>query len=444
MARLLLLVWAMKRLTVDVLRAVLPDLDELRPLMDRLVADSRPDPARTWSGAGALQSLGDRLVDTGELAKTVQRLATEEEEHRRRIYDLAARSLDALARGSHGEAAATFLEAAALEEALDRWDRAEAYADAAWRVARDGDDPLLSSLALRRRGRHRRALSHYGDAARDYEEAYLRSDSAEDPRGAAEALVGWGNVLEEQGRWEEAAERYRRALQVLEALDERMPEAWHALLNLHVVLRSMGQVEASVAPLRQAAQIVEELGDESAVPFLENARGQVEMARGDFQAAEEHLRRAVMASSGSRAEVTVRLNLAETLLATGRTLEAAEEARRAERGALVSRLPQKLPEVYRLLGRIAAREGEADAFVLFERAMEIIRDRGLPALERAQTLQAYGEAEAELGDPEAAASLLSEADGLYRALGIEHRRRRWADRFDAAPESDNEGSHHDE
>lgn len=448
LARLLLLLRGMKRLTVDGLRTVLPDLDELRPLADQLLADSRPDPARTWTVSGTLGSLGDRLVETDGLENELSALADAEHRHRQRIFELVGQAVVLLEDGTASRAAAALLEAAALEEGRDRAEKAEAYADAASRVARDGDDAGVLSLALRRRGRHRRTLGRYGDAARDYEEAALVAESVHDVRGRAEALIGRGNVLEEQGQWEAAADGYREALATLEALEDPSPELWHAQLNLHVVLRSVGALDEALPPLRTAQEIARAIGDDGAEPFLANARGQLDMALGDFEAAEEHLRRALEAclgrGVGSRAEITIRLNLAETLLARGRILDAAEAARRAERRAIVARMPQKLPEVYRLLGRIAAADGVADAFVLFERALEIIEERRLPALERAQTLQAYAESEARTGDPDAAADLMARADGIYDELGIEHRRRPWVDRFDGGSETDPAETNHKE
>lgn len=420
----------MKRLTVDDLRTVLPDLDELRPLADHLVAGSEADPARAWAGSGQLGTAGSRLVQTGRLAEAVDDIARREQERLERVYRLSAEALEAVADGATSTAVERFLEAADLEESQDHPARAAAYADAAYRLAREGSRPELTSLALRRRARHRRAVGHHAEAERDYQEAFVVARAVDDVRGAAEALIGAGNVLEEQARWDEAADRYRRALELLDSIGGPTPEQWHALLNLHVVLRSVGSLDDCLEPLRRAEEVAKAIADEGAVAFLQNAWGQYRMAQGDFEAAEEHLRRAVDAGRGARAEITIRLNLAETLFAMDRTLDAAEEARRAERRAITSTVPQKLPEVYRLLGRIAASEGISDAFVLFERALEIIVERALPAVERAQTLQAYADAERRVGDPQTAAELLAEADRIYSELGIDSRRRPWADRFD--------------
>jgi hypothetical protein len=157
------------------------------------------------------------------------------------------------------------------------------------------------------------------------------------------------------------------------------------------------------------------------------------MALGDFSAAEAHLRRALDAATHTRARVTIRLNLAETLLARDRTLDAAEQGRTAEQEAIRAGLVSKLPEVYRILGRIASADHEPDAFVLFERALELIRERGLPSVEEAMTLQAYAEHEARNGVHEVARSLRQEAVERFEALGISHMRQAWADVFAPAP-----------
>jgi tetratricopeptide (TPR) repeat protein len=168
---------------------------------------------------------------------------------------------------------------------------------------------------------------------------------------------------------------------------------------------------------------------QGAKPFIENAWGQLLMAQGSFADAEARLRAALDSTTGARARVTIRLNLAEALLAQGRPLDAAEHAREAEREAIRAGAVPKLPEVYRSLGRIASSEGNPDAFVLFERALEIIRERGLPALEEAVTLQAYAEAEARRGDPETARQLHEKALERFTALGMSRMRQTWADVF---------------
>ena len=112
-----------------------------------------------------------------------------------------------------------------------------------------------------------------------------------------------------------------------------------------------------------------------------------------------------------------------------------EEAREAEREAIASGIVPKLPEVYRILGRIASAEDNPDAFVFFERALDIVRERSLPALEEALTLQAYAESEARRGEEDSAQELQKRMTERYRALGMSYTRHPWADSYGPEPES---------
>jgi tetratricopeptide (TPR) repeat protein len=417
----------MKRLTLDDVREALPSLDELRPIMDHLIARSRPDPSRAWSRSGELGTLGSRLAASEPLGDEVTRLADGEAKHLRDVYRCVARALDALAADHRGGAARAFLEAAAIEEARDRQDRAAAYAEAALRAARDQRDQRDAALALRRWARALRAQGRLAEASDSYAQAYRIVLAVSDARAAAEAAIGAGNVLEEQGRWLEAEAWYRKALAALDGEEEPAAERWHALLNLHIVTRTRGAIDESLRWLEQAESAANRIDPDAAAPFLANARGQLAMARGAWSEAETHLTSALARAPGGRARVGVRLNFAETLLAQKRVLDAAEQAREAEREAIRSSLVTKLPEVYRLLGRIASSDGNGDAFVFFERALDIIRERALPALEEALTLQAYAECEARRGEEDTARELHDRAVERFRSLGMDHMRQPWAD-----------------
>src|SRR5688572_4685568 len=112
----------MARLTLDQAREVLPALDELRPILDHLLAASQPDPARTWAGSGRLGTLGSRLVPSG-VSAAVGRLASENATALGQIYTAVAASLEALERDDRPAAARALLDAAFLEERRDRADR---------------------------------------------------------------------------------------------------------------------------------------------------------------------------------------------------------------------------------------------------------------------------------------------------------------------------------
>ena len=168
----------MKRPTIDSVRAALPALDELRPVLDQLIADSAPDDGRAWAGSGALASVDDRLVDGDALAAATDTLAEREAAHTSAVYATVSEAVTALGVGDEAAAARGFLHVFALEEKRDRFDAAEKWADAAVRAAETASDQELRSLALRRRGRARRACARYRDGERDYERACAILDTA--------------------------------------------------------------------------------------------------------------------------------------------------------------------------------------------------------------------------------------------------------------------------
>lgn len=421
----------MTPLKLDEIWSLLPPLDELRPVMDLLAAEARPDPGHAWSGSGELDTAGSRVLDGSEVSEQADELVDRARDRLGRIFRGVGDALGALAREDRPGAAEAFLGVAAAEEEGDRPERADAWAHAAIRTLEAEPPSALRSRALRRRARALWTRGRLSQALELYRESHRMAVGLEDAAGAAEAAVGAGNVLEEQGLWDEAETWYRDALSVVEAesagYDDPRPEELHAVFNLHVVTLSRGDLESSVAWLERARELAGQLRDAGAGPFLRNADGQLAMARREFTEAESHFRTGYALASGNRSRTVLGCNLAEALLAQGRYLDAASAAREAERDALVGGLMGRLPEVYRILGRIAADQGNPDAFVLFERALEIIRERDLPALEEARTLQAYASAEAARGEEDTATDLRKRAQSLYASLGIRHLRDPWTD-----------------
>lgn len=418
--------------TVHRLTEILPDLDELQPVLDHVLSTARPDPRHSSSTVGELDTVGQRLVDVESLEDAVDELAERFRERLAEIYGGVARVARALGNHDRDTAARILVEIAESEEAAERPRRAEAYAMAAVEVASELRDQRPLGLALRRAGRAARIRGDLESALPRYRRAWEICQAMGSPRDAAEAAIGVGNVLEEQGRWNEAETWYRRALERLDEHHGPAPERWHAALNLHIVLRSCGDLDAARPWLEEAERAADIAEDATAVPFLGTARGQFLMAEGDVLGADESFRRALGEADDARTRAAIRLNLAESLLAQGRILEAGEEARNAEREALTAGVVSRLPEVYRLLGRIAARNENPNAFVLFERALELVRERDLPPFEAAVTLQAYAEAERGRGEDRRARALLDRAKRIFRELGIRHVRRRWVDLFGPA------------
>lgn len=420
----------MNPVRVRELRGLLPDVEELRALRSALLRSSESDPRRTWAGSGELQTAEDRLVDLDQLREETDRLEEEDRAHRRLLSEELHRAIQCRACGDREGASQALLSAAALEEARGRPDRAATYAAAAHSEAVGLRDRRVAALALRRRGRAERAQGLLTDALAHYREAFEIGQAQGDIQGATEAAIGSGNTLEQGGRWEEAAEWYRRALEALEGEEGGpYPQEWHASLNLHIVERSLGRVAESLPWLERAESIASSIQDESARFFLDHARGQLLMARREFQEAEARFLEALARAPAGHLP-TIRLILSESLMARGLLMDAGEEARSAEAEAIAGDIQRVLPHVYRTLGRCASLMRNPDAFVLFERALTAPEPGTLNPLERAMTLQDYALAMAGFDRRDEAIDLLGRAAGEYRALGVRHFRRAWVDCFD--------------
>lgn len=405
----------MSELRVDQVRTLLPDVDELRPLLDRMLGTSVSDPSRRWSASGELETVGSRLVRTSELDEGLPEVLERERARLAALYRGVSRALRALEEGDGALASAVFLELAELEERSWRMDRAEAWALAAWRVARDLRDRRPAALALRRAARSARSRGHLTEAASRYQEALEMAWAAGDARGSAVAAVGCGNVAVDRGRWEEAGGWYVRALELV-AGEASVPERWHAFQNLSIVARRRGDLEASRRWLERAEEVARALDDPDLAVEVENGWGMWALAAGDPPAAEDRFRSALRSAEDPKAVVTVSVNLGHALLAQGRILEAAEAARGAEAEALRAGVVIKLPEVYRLLGDVASAWGHEDDFVFYERALELTQAWALPAWERLETLEGYAQLAERRGRGEEARARRQEADALRRTL----------------------------
>lgn len=413
---------------------LMPEADELRAMRSWLVRVSRPDPSRVWAASASLGTVGDRSVDPADLRAHLEEIVEAERAH---LEALNGHVLDALVHASelrHAEAAGSLLDAAALEADRERHEAALAYAEAAHAQATRHPDPGIAALTLRRQGRALRGLGRVEESVERYALAFDMAAALGDIQARAEAAIGAGNALEQVGRWAEAGRWYGRALEALGGLpsdqDPVLPEHWHVATTLHIVHRSLGHLEESDPWLLHAESLWARIPGAEGAYFLENARGQLAMAREDPETARTWFERSAAGAPAGYASVVVRLNLAECLASSRRVLDATEEARSAEAEAIALGVERALPHVYRTLGRCTAAAGNPEAFVLFERALE--GGAALSPLERAMTLQAYAEAEATLGRLDTALDLLGQAAEGYAALGVRHLRRRWVDCFDLA------------
>lgn len=414
----------MTPLRIDEIQALLPQGDELRALLERLVAFSRPDPERRWTASGELGTAGDRLADPERVRSEVAALAERTRAHLEALYGAVLDALAALERGHPEAAAGAFLRAAALEEEEGRPERAEGWAWAAARVAGELKDRRMAARALRIAGRAARARGRLLEAERAYEEAWSTARLAGAGDEAVVAGTGRGNVAIDRGRWIEAGRWYGEALDLIGLEGPPQRERWQLHQNLSIVARHLGRLEEATRWLDRAEAEASALDDAGAEVEVGNSRGRVALAAGDPLEAERLLRRALSAAAPGRPRAVVLVNLAEALLAQGHVLDAAEAAREAEREALTRGVVPLIPEVYRLLGRIAAARGHEEAFVFLERALEWAEREGAPPYEVGRTQEAYAEIEVARGDGEAARARLRRAAELYAGGGNDADRER--------------------
>jgi tetratricopeptide (TPR) repeat protein len=420
-----------ERVRVDDILELLPELDELVPLLDEVAAGSVSDPARGWSGSGELETLGRRLVRGEGLRERLPELVEAARAHMEGVYAGVAEAVEALSAGDRERAARALLEVGAAEEARERPERAYRYAMAAHAAARPLRERSAATLALRRGARAARALGRPGEAAALYERAWQDALDGGDADGALVAAIGRGNVAVDRGLWQEARGWYHRALDRLGPDGPPRPERWHVLQNLAIVHREEGELNEARHALSAAEAVALSLGDAEAGAIVNNGWGQLLEAEGDLVGAESRFRAALAAARDAGSRTTIAVNLGEVLLARGRVREAREAAREAEAAALRGRVIPRLPEVYRFLGRLALEGSPDHAFVFHERALALIRERRLPVYQQALTLEAYAGARLAVGEIDTGVGLLREALRIHRALEMTRHARRVEDRLAA-------------
>lgn len=410
----------MKSLSLDEIRTLLPDVEELRPLMDRLLREAAPDDGRRWAASGELGTLGQRLVEPGALETAIPAALDDVRRHLSRVYESVASAIQALARSDPEGALEALLAAAATEREAGRTPEAEAFLAAALDLGPRLEDGRILAPALVAGARIARSLGRWELAESRYRRAASIARDAGDPELTATAAIGAGNLAVDRGRWTLARRRYDEAEAHLASLPAGAPEHWHLALNRSIVAREEGRLDEADTFLGRAEEAAD--GDGSgadALAIIQNQRGQILRDRGRHEEAELAFRAALAQATGVDARVAIGVNLADALVRLGSTLEAGEVARRAEEIALSKGVVARLPDVYRVLGDVASSRGHADAFVFFERALAVVREHRLPEIERARALEAYGRHDRGRGEEEVGRARLREAAEIYETLGHE-------------------------
>ncbi len=407
----------MKSLSVEEIRRLLPDVEELRPLLEEVAAAARPDVERRWTASGELGTVGERRVRPEQVDGFIPEVLERVRKRTAALYGSTAEAVHALAADDPQGALDALVAGAETQASMGNPGGAEAFIEAALRQIDALPDRSSALPALLSGARLARAAGRWETAERRYLKALTLARNADDVQQAATAAVGAGNVAVDRGLWELARSRYDEAEAWIGRLEPEAPERWHLELNRSIVAREEDRLLEAEGHWERAKELAGREMEDAVRAILSNARGQILHARGLDEDAEVAFRHALDAARHPDARVTIAVNLAEVLLERGRALEAGEVAREAEELALTARVIPRLPEVYRILGRVAAARKHADAFVFFERALDVIREERLPDVDRARTLEAYGRYDKDRSEVRTGRARLREAAQILGRLG---------------------------
>jgi tetratricopeptide (TPR) repeat protein len=137
-----------------------------------------------------------------------------------------------------------------------------------------------------------------GDAQRAVDDylvrALVQSKRSRDLYGEAEAVNALGIGYGRLGQTEDAAEQYRKAVELRHALGNRRGEAT-SLRNLGNALSLTGRFEEAATCLERARELHAELGDRDGLAAVENDIGLLAEERGDYPQALQAFRRSLKA-----------------------------------------------------------------------------------------------------------------------------------------------------
>lgn len=403
--------------------ALLPDLEALLPLRALLVSIARLDERTRWSSSGPYLTLGKRGVDPEELRRSLPQALHRLTEHVAQLYAAYGDALDANQQGDGAAAVRALLRAGRLEEGVGRRAQARVWYETARRVAEALPDRRPEIEVLITSARLALAVRATAEAGREFQRAFTLAEAEFDQPDAIAGCEGLGDVAVAQGGYAGAQAWYARALRLAQATDDGACIGRLERLHAALALRQ-GDLARAATHVARARERLEAAGAEQELARALVVDGRIQTRLGRQAAAAAALREAMAwAQRGPRDEsldVTIRINLAESLISADRLLEAEEELRRAEQVAISASLTPPLIRVYVLMGRLHGRQQDETGFVFFEQALVLCR-----ALEPSRTLEAalyrdYGLFRADLGQQDEARELLQRARALYDSLGEAH------------------------
>jgi tetratricopeptide (TPR) repeat protein len=405
------------RLLVERALALVPDAEEFLPLTDAVIGSSKADREKVWARSSAYATLGKRVVDARELDALIPQIAERAQRRLQELFKLILAAIREQEAGNLAAAAAMLIHAGELEEGERRLDKAEKIYKMALEIARDLREKEPHILVLRRLGRVTRTAGRLKEAWEWYEQSYQLSMDQLDLAGQVIACQGLGNLCDDRGQRDLSRAWYQRGLTLARGLDN--PKLlWPFYTNLAVVARKNDELDKAEALLAEAHMLIAAAEDEAGMFFWYNGKGLILLERGDPAGAEEIYRQALEQSADPFWEMTIRVNLGQTLVKQGRLFEAEEEARCAEELAILNRFVPDLVDVYDLLGTIARCRCDEEGFVFYEQALEVCHEREMPQKTEAAIYHGYGLLHQVCGRRSEAIAYLDQAREIYSSLGL--------------------------
>lgn len=426
--------------TLEQILGLLPALDELEVLRLQLVASAVRDPGKEWDSSSAYTTIDKRLVDSDSAVRAL-------EEARASLHAFVDELHDGLRpffRSFYaGEMDPAARELVVLGEKLEERGRAVG-ARLCYRAALTVSLPLLEKeaqvLALRRIARVSGNLGDFHEALSYYERSAEVARDSGNLHGEVIARTGLGNVRMWQGRWSDAEQHYHDALSLADGAGpgEMVLERGHLYNNLGNLTTRTQRLDESERWFENAFRAWDTLSSPVDLAVCHAHHAHLREAQERWDEARRAYEAALALPTSAAIRSVIATDFAEWWLHEGHVTPAEEWGRKAEELAIASGSPYTIARMYHGRGNIARSRGDEDGFTLFEKALEIAREKEYPYLE-AEVLVDYATLRAGNGGAEEAVAYLDRASEIFRQLGalgdLERAQRASAELRRANPES---------
>jgi tetratricopeptide (TPR) repeat protein len=200
-----------------------------------------------------------------------------------------------LVRSGDGESASYLLEE--IEPYLRRWGFVKELVDMHQSLRSTLANPVAQSINLGRLGRCYQRLGRYEEAIEVYRQAIQIAENHNAQNLLGEWLEGLGDVHQSKGEYETAVEYYTRSLDITRSEDNDVREG-HLLANLGRAYRDLGDLRQAIEYLEEAIQIAEETRDLSELGNRLGSLGSVFTSVGQFDRALDVYSRALNIAEG--------------------------------------------------------------------------------------------------------------------------------------------------